>query len=127
MTSPRLTTATPARGITSAATSAATEPASPSDAYPTPAADLPTRAADGTVYPGETWKHVRPRALGFVARRMEAIARDAKPSRSTCLLVARKGKVVGEWNWGGLEPETPREVFSVTKSITSTLVGLAQA
>jgi CubicO group peptidase (beta-lactamase class C family) len=58
---------------------------------------------------------------------MEAIARDARPSKSTCLLVARKGKVVGEWNWGGVEPETPREVFSVTKSITSTLVGMAQA
>jgi CubicO group peptidase (beta-lactamase class C family) len=121
------TRATPASGITSAATSAGTEPASPSDAYPTPAADLPTRATDGTVYPGETWEHVRPRALGFDGQRMEAIARDARPSRSTCLLVARKGKVVGEWNWGGLEPETPREVFSVTKSITSTLVGLAQA
>ena len=121
------TAATPASGITSAATSAATEPASPSDAFPTAAADLPTRAADGTIYPGETWEHVRPRALGFSSRRMEAIARDARPSKSTCLLVARKGKVVGEWDWGGVEPETPREVFSVTKSITSTLVGMAQA
>ena len=121
------TAATPASGITSAATSAATEPASPSDAFPTAAADLPMRAADGTIYPGETWEHVRPRALGFSSRRMEAIARDARPSKSTCLLVARKGKVVGEWNWGAVEPETPREVFSVTKSITSTLVGMAQA
>src|SRR4051812_30648401 len=75
------TTATPASGITSAATSAATEPDLPSDGFPTPAADLPTRAADGTVYPGKTWKHVRPRALGFDAQRMEAIARDARPSR----------------------------------------------
>jgi CubicO group peptidase (beta-lactamase class C family) len=58
---------------------------------------------------------------------MEAIARDARPSRSTCLLVARKGKVVGEWNWRGVDADTPREVFSVTKSITSTLVGLAQS
>jgi CubicO group peptidase (beta-lactamase class C family) len=124
------TTATPASGITSAATSAATEPASPSDAFPTAGADLPTlptRAADGTVYPAETWQHVRPRALGFNAQRMQAIARDARSSKSTCLLVARKGKLVGEWNWGGVEPETPREVFSVTKSITSTLVGMAQA
>jgi CubicO group peptidase (beta-lactamase class C family) len=121
------TAATPASGITSAATSAAPEPASPSDAFPSAATDLPTRAADGTVYPGETWRHARPQALGFSSRRMEAIAHDARPSRSTCLLVARKGKVVGEWNWGGVEPETPREVFSVTKSITSTLVGMAQA
>ena len=121
------TTATPASGITSAATGAATEPAPPSDAFATAATDLPTRAADGTVYPGETWEQVRPRALGFDAQRMEAIARDARPSKTTCLLVARKGQVVGEWNWGGVEPETPREVFSVTKSITSTLIGMAQA
>ena len=58
---------------------------------------------------------------------MAAIAQQARPSRTTCLLVARKGKVVGEWNWRDTDPETPREVFSVTKSITSTLVGMAQA
>ena len=121
------TTASPASGITSAATSAATESAAPSDLFPTAPTDLPTRAADGTVYPGESWERVRPRAMGFNAQRMEAIARDARPSQSTCLLVARKGKVVGEWNWRGVDPETPREVFSVTKSITSTLVGQAQA
>jgi CubicO group peptidase (beta-lactamase class C family) len=121
------TTATPASGITSAATSAATEAPAPTDAFPTAPVDLPTRAKDGTVYPGETWEHVRPRALGFNAQRMEAIAQDARPSQSTCLLVARRGKVVGEWNWRDVDPETPREVFSVTKSITSTLVGMAQA
>ena len=60
----------------------APSPAAPSDAFPTPAVDLPTRAADGTVYPGETWEQARPRALGFDAQRMEAIARDARPSRT---------------------------------------------
>jgi CubicO group peptidase (beta-lactamase class C family) len=29
--------------------------------------------------------------------------------------------------WGAGGPETPQEVYSVTKSLTSTLVGLAQA
>ena len=121
-------TATPASGITSAATSAATESATPSDeAFPDAPTDLPTRAEDGTVYPGQTWERAQPRALGFDAQRMAAIARDARPSRTTCLLVARQGKVVGEWNWRDVDPETPREVFSVTKSITSTLVGMAQA
>jgi CubicO group peptidase (beta-lactamase class C family) len=121
-------TATPASGITSAATSAATGSGTPSDgALPTPAAELPTRAADGTVYPGEEWQHARPREMGFDPGRLAAIAQDARPSQTTCLLVARKGRVVGEWNWRGVDPDTPREVFSVTKSITSTLVGQAQA
>ena len=121
------TTATPASGITSAASSAATESAAPSDAFPTTPTDLPTRAKDGTVYPGDSWERARPRALGFDPRRLASIAQQAKPSRTTCLLVARKGKVVGEWNWRDTDPETPREVFSVTKSITSTLVGMTQA
>ena len=79
------------------------------------------------MYPGETWEHVRPRALGFSAKKMRAIARAAKPSQTTCLLVARKGNVVGEWNWLDFAPDHPREVYSVTKSVTSTLVGMAQA
>ena len=121
-------TATPASGITSAATSAATETTTPSDdAPPSIPGDLPTRAADGTVYPAESWERARPRALGFDPARMQAIARAARPSQTTCLLVVRQGKVAGEWNWRGVDPDTPREVFSVTKSITSTLVGLAQS
>jgi len=121
------TAATPASGITSAASSAATADTADPEGFPTAPADLPTRAKDGTIYPGETWEQVRPRALGFNAQRIKAIARDARPSKTTCLLVARKGRIVGEWNWLGMSPETPREVFSVTKSVTSTLVGTAQA
>jgi CubicO group peptidase (beta-lactamase class C family) len=121
-------TATPAGGITSAATSAATETAAPTDgSLPTAPGELPTLAADGTVYPGAAWARTSPRSMGFDPRRMAAIARAARPSLSTCLLVARQGKVVGEWNWRGVDPDTPREVFSVTKSIASTLVGIAQA
>ncbi len=120
--------ATPASGITSAATSAATDSATPSDVvWPDVPDDLPTRAADGTVYPGKTWETAEPEELGFDPGRMQAIARAAKPSKTTCLLVARQGRVVGEWNWGGVDANTPREVFSVTKSIASTLVGLAQS
>ncbi len=124
---PSARTATPASGITSAATSAATATATPTGDWPAVPDDLPTRAADGTVYPAEEWETARPRALGFDPGRMKAIAKHARASQTTCLLVARHGKVVGEWNWRGFDPDTPREVFSVTKSITSTLVGQAQA
>lgn len=61
------------------------------------------------------------------ARALERAAAAAKKAGSTCLLVARHGKVVGEWYWRGGSPTTAREVFSVTKSVTSTLVGLAAA
>src|SRR5262249_19318907 len=36
------------------------------------------------------------------------------------------GQVVHQKYWSGTDADTPREAFSVTKSITSTLVGIAQ-
>ncbi len=121
---------TPSGSSTVAAPAVTSAPASATTGVPAsvpPPAHLPTRAKDGTIYPGPTWVHARPSSLGFSGKKLRAIARAAKPSATTCLLVARKGKVVGEWNWGGVAPEAPREVYSVTKSVTSTLVGMAQA
>jgi CubicO group peptidase (beta-lactamase class C family) len=39
----------------------------------------------------------------------------------------RDGKVAGEWYFRGGAPDKPQEVFSVTKSVTSTLVGIAES
>jgi CubicO group peptidase (beta-lactamase class C family) len=41
-------------------------------------------------------------------------------------VVTRDGELVGEWYWDGSSADRRREVWSVTKSITSTLVGIAQ-
>lgn len=68
-----------------------------------------------------------PAELGFDAARLRALAVEARKDRSSCFLVAREGRVAGEWNWQGTAADTPREVFSVTKSVTSTLVGIAVA
>src|SRR3954471_22206807 len=68
-----------------------------------------------------------PIELGFDAETLDRLADDAWEFGSTCFLVARQGKVVLARYWNGGGPETPQEVFSVTKSVTSTLVGLAQA
>jgi CubicO group peptidase (beta-lactamase class C family) len=119
-------TATPAAGITSAASTAATDGAG-GGGFASGSEELPTSSKRGVVYPGASWQRADASKLGFDPRAMRRIARAAKPSKTTCLLVARKGKVVGEWNWGGVAADTPREVFSVTKSVTSTLVGQAQA
>lgn len=61
---------------------------------------------------------------GFRPARLDAIAADAKAEDSTCLAVVRGGRLVRDWNWG-TPRTTPREVFSITKSITSALVGIA--
>ncbi len=70
---------------------------------------------------------VDPADEGLDARALERAAAAARKAGSTCLLVARHGRVVGEWYWRDGSPTTAREVFSVTKSVTSTLVGLAAA
>ena len=41
--------------------------------------------------------------------------------------MAQRGHVLGEWYWHDTGPDTAQEIFSVTKSLTSTLVGIAQA
>jgi CubicO group peptidase (beta-lactamase class C family) len=68
-----------------------------------------------------------PAGLGFDAKVLDGLAAEAERFGSTCFLVARQGRVVFARYWGGGGAETPQEVFSVTKSVTSTLVGLAQA
>ncbi len=69
----------------------------------------------------------QPEELGFDPQVLDRLAQDAKAAGSTCFLVARDGKVAGEWYWNDGAPDKPQEVFSVTKSVTSTLVGLAAA
>ncbi len=86
-----------------------------------------TVVAAGTVYPGAEWQRADAAEMGFDPAELEAIAGTAEAANSSCLVVTRKGEIVGEWYWDGADAQTPREVFSVTKSISSTLVGLAQA
>ena len=66
----------------------------------------------------------RPPGSGLRKKAVRRGAAEARRLDSTCFAVLRKGKLVGEWNWQ-LPREEPREVFSITKSVTSTLVGIA--
>lgn len=68
-----------------------------------------------------------PEELGFEPKVLARLADEAKAAGSTCFLVMRDGKVAGEWYFHGGAPDVPQEVFSVTKSVTSTLIGIAQA
>jgi CubicO group peptidase (beta-lactamase class C family) len=65
--------------------------------------------------------------MGFDPAKLDEIAAEAEAAHSNCLLITRKGKIVGEWYWNGTSASTSQEVFSATKSYASTLVGIAQA
>jgi CubicO group peptidase (beta-lactamase class C family) len=86
-------------------------------------ADVPA----GSVYPGGAWTTADAADLGFDQAKLDEIAAAAEADKSFCLVVTRHGKIAAEWNWGGNTATTTHEVFSATKSYSSTLVGIAQA
>jgi CubicO group peptidase (beta-lactamase class C family) len=87
--------------------------ASSADAAPPPA-------------PGAAWQKVSPASVGLDPAKLSQIAAQAGKGRSNCLVVVRDGKLAGEWYFRGTGPSTTQDVFSVTKSVASTLVGMAQ-
>ena len=75
---------------------------------------------------GVHWKTVAPKRAGLKAGALNEIAGVAEQGHSNCLAVARDGRLAGEWDFHGTTPTSTQDVFSVTKSVTSTLVGIAQ-
>jgi CubicO group peptidase (beta-lactamase class C family) len=80
-----------------------------------------------TIFPGEGWSDADPEDMGFDPDKLEELAAEAEEADSTCLVVTRDGQIVAEWYWGGTDATTMQEAWSVTKSYTSTLVGIAAA
>lgn len=74
--------------------------------------------------PGAEWEHVEAADVGLDPAVLEAVVADAEAAGSSCVAVVRDGRMVVDEAWP--EPEAPRQVFSVTKSLTSVLVGIAE-
>lgn len=83
-------------------------------------------AQDEVVTPGEDWDEADAEEMGFDPAVLESIAAQAEAGGSNCLLVTRRGRIVAEWYWNDGAQDRPQEVFSATKSFSSTLVGIAQ-
>jgi CubicO group peptidase (beta-lactamase class C family) len=95
-------------------------------AQPAPTQPLSGHRPPGPVVPGARWPVVPPASVGLDAAALEGIAARAQQAKSNCLVVVRHGKLAGEWYFNGTGPDTAQNVFSVTKSLTSTLVGIAR-
>lgn len=81
---------------------------------------------DGFVYPEPDWAIESPEDHGLSSEGLAAMASVAEGFDSNCLVVTQAGVIVGEWYWNDFGPETDQaNVYSVTKSITSALVGIA--
>jgi CubicO group peptidase (beta-lactamase class C family) len=78
------------------------------------------------VYPDFAWAVEAPEAHGLDSILLEEAADFAEVYASNCFVVIRDGVIVGEWYWNGWDESKEQNVFSVTKSIASALVGIAQ-
>jgi CubicO group peptidase (beta-lactamase class C family) len=82
---------------------------------------------DGPIYPDPDWDHELPEDHGIDPAALEEFAAFVGDNNSDCLVVVHAGVIVGEWTWNEFTPDTDAaNVYSVTKSITSALVGIAQ-
>ena len=117
----RVAAVTLAAALALGACGGATSPKeSPGGQRPEPGA----RASEPVQSTEVPWPTASPSALGFAPARLRALARRTKRMDSSCLAVVRDGTLVGQWDWG-MAATAPREVFSITKSVTSALVGIA--
>lgn len=73
----------------------------------------------------DEWATVTPDEAGLDGDVLDDIAADAEANESNCLLVARHGRIAGEWYFNDTDETSGQEVFSATKSFTSILVGIA--
>ena len=92
---------------------------------PGPSATASPSATESTAA-APTWERASPASAGFDPTRLREVAQEARRKRSSCYVVVRDGKLVVEDYWRGESPEQAKQAFSVTKSVVSTLVGMAQ-
>lgn len=75
--------------------------------------------------PGSEWETISPSEAGLNEEALDQIAEGAEATGSYCLSVVRDGKMAYQRTFGDYTASTPQEAYSVTKSFTSTLVGMA--
>lgn len=79
----------------------------------------------GPSFPAERWATADPTALGFDVGRLDAAADYAESIGSHCLLVIRDGKLAYERYFNGATADAVHPSWSLAKSYTSALIGVA--
>ncbi|MGW0003272.1 serine hydrolase domain-containing protein [Nocardia grenadensis] len=79
---------------------------------------------DNAVFPGRDWERTSAADSDFDPHALETLTGRAQAGGSACLAVVRDGKLVVDERDPHSGPD-PRETFSVTKSLTGLLVGIA--
>jgi CubicO group peptidase (beta-lactamase class C family) len=83
---------------------------------------------EGTLvpYPDAAWPVAAPQDHGLEPAEVEDLANYFSGINSNCMAVIKDGYLVASRYWNGTTADTNQETWSISKSITSTLVGIAQ-
>ncbi|HTU25575.1 MAG TPA: serine hydrolase, partial [Pirellulales bacterium] len=78
-------------------------------------------------WPVPDWQTSPPDKVQMSEAGLEAVRKWHEQSGTRAALVIRHGRIVGEWYFAGARANEPLLAFSVTKSVSSTAVGMAIA
>ncbi|GIU84879.1 MAG: serine hydrolase [Acidimicrobiales bacterium] len=76
-------------------------------------------------FPGRDWETATPAEVGLRPGPLGELVEFAQRINSNCVAVVKDGYIVAEGYWHGFDRDTDQEIFSASKSVTSTLVGIA--
>jgi len=83
-------------------------------------------ATDPAYWPrANEWESRKPAEAGMDADAVEAALAYAGEHNSTGMVILRGGRIVAEHYWQAWNPESSAPIFSASKSLTATLVGMA--
>src|SRR5262245_11931626 len=86
----------------------------------------PRLFAQRPYYPrGAVWDARSPRDAGMDPAAIDEAVRYAGEHNSTGLMIVRGGRIVTEQYWSGWTQQTSQPIFSSSKSLTATLIGMA--
>jgi len=92
------------------------ESSAPADVQPSPQAE---------VWPGDDWEVSTPEGEGMDPARLEDVASYCEAHKCGGVVVVRHGRIVWERYWGGWDENSTDNSWSMAKSMTDALVGIA--
>jgi CubicO group peptidase (beta-lactamase class C family) len=90
-----------------------------------PSEEQPAQQAQAVVWPGDDWEVSTPEAEGMDATRLDDVASYCEAHNCGAVVVTRHGRIVWERYWGGWDENSTDNSWSMAKSMTDALVGIA--
>jgi len=90
-----------------------------------PGEEQPTQQAQAAVWPGDDWDMSTPEGEGMDVARLEDVASYCEQHKCGAVVVTRHGRIVWERYWGGWDEDSTDNSWSMAKSMTDALVGIA--